>query len=34
MVTDYGKLLGQAQEVAGKPSVYAREFEKATVSLD
>jgi hypothetical protein len=34
MVTDYGKPLGQAHTVAGKPNVFAREFEKATVSLD
>jgi len=34
LVTDYGRPLGLAHAVAGEPGVFAREYEKATVSLD
>ena len=34
LVTDYGKPLGLAHAVAGRPNVYSREYEKAAVTLD
>jgi hypothetical protein len=33
-VSDYGKPLGKAHELVDQPGVFAREFEKATVTLD
>merc|ERR1719345_431254 len=34
LVTDYGKPLGRAEALAGKPGVFQRRFERATVMLD
>ena len=34
LVTDYGRPLGAAHAVPGEAHVYAREYERATVSLD
>ena len=33
-VTDYGKPLSTLERVPGKPHVYARKYEKATITLD